>query len=78
MLAGADPSEVGECSHKADCAMPTHSKVSDVVEEDYGGRGFRIDGFAEERANNDFRAAWFTDDSAPEVIEFAAKALQPF
>jgi hypothetical protein len=77
MLPWTDPSDVGERCHKADCSMPAHSKVSDVVEEDHGGGGFRIDGFAEERANDDLRSAWFTDDSAPEVIEFALKALHP-
>jgi hypothetical protein len=57
--------------------MPAHSEVPDIVEEDHPCGGLWINGFTEERSDDDFRSTRFTYDSAPEVIEFAAKVLQP-
>jgi len=55
--------------------MSAHSEVADIVEEDYACGGVWIDGFAEERADDNLRSSRFADDSAAEVIEFALEAL---
>jgi hypothetical protein len=57
--------------------MPTHSKVSDVVEENYGGRRLWIDWFAKKRADDNLRTTRFTNNSAPELIEFALQTFYP-
>ncbi len=57
--------------------MPTHAEVSDIIEEDHGRRGLRVDWFAEERADNDLRSSRFTDRPASEVIEITPKPLDP-
>jgi hypothetical protein len=67
---------MGECRDKANCAVPAHSEISNVIEKDYGCGGVWVDGFAEERANDNLRSTRFTDDSAPERIEFAPEAIQ--
>ena len=77
MLPRTDSPHVGEGRYEADGAMTAHSEVPDVVEEDHGGGGLWIDGFAEERADDNLRSARFTDDAAPEVVEFEMKALYP-
>jgi len=77
VLPRTDSSHVGEGRYDTDGAMTAHSEVPNVVEEDHGRGGLWINGFAEERADYNLRSARLTDDSAPEVVEFAPKALHP-
>jgi hypothetical protein len=57
--------------------MPAHSEIPNVVKEDHSCCRAGIDGFAEERADDDFRPTRFTYHSGAEVIEFTLKALYP-
>jgi hypothetical protein len=68
---------MGQCRYKANRSVPTHAKVPNIIEEDHARSGLWIDGFAEKRADYNFRSAWFANHSTPKVIEFALQTLEP-
>ncbi len=70
VLTMSNPSQMGERRDNADCSVATHPQVPNVVEEDHGCRGLRIDRFAKKRADDHFRSAGFTNHSSPEGVEF--------
>ncbi len=69
--------EMGERRDEADGAVAAHAEVSDVVEEDHAGGAARIDGLAEQGADDEIGTARLVDHGGAELIEIATEALAP-
>ena len=75
MLSGTNSPHVGQCRYEANCAMPAHSEVPDIVEEDHPCGGLWINGFTEERSDDDFPALHVR--AYEKVLDLSYRALHP-
>ncbi len=78
VLSGRNAPDARQRDDEPDHAVPAHSEVANVVEEDDARRATRIDGLAEEGADHDVRAARLGDDRGAVVIVFRTQPLHAF
>jgi hypothetical protein len=78
VLTDRNASDARQRDDEPDHAVPAHSEVAHVVEEDDARRATRIDGLAEEGADHDVRPARFGHDRGAVMIIFRAQPLHAF
>src|SRR5579884_39 len=73
MQAWLDAPQKSQRRDEADGAMPTHSQIGNVVEENNTSTTNGVPWFAEQRTNDHIRPPWLVDDSRTEPIEALTK-----
>ena len=68
MCAGANPAEVSERDRKANCAVATHVKVANVIEEDDACDGVLGYGLAQQSPYDDIIATRFKHARTPDPV----------
>jgi hypothetical protein len=65
-------------SDQANGPVPTHSQIADIIEVDHARSARSVHRFAQQRTNNNVRAARFVHNRRAKGIVLVAKSAQPF
>lgn len=77
VCASVESVHVGERGDESDGAVPAHSEVADIVEEDHARGAVAIDWIAKQTSDDNVRTTGLGDDGRAERIVIAAEAFQP-